>query len=101
MSLPGTEEPSEKTIELLQNKPNPFDESTLISFWIGNPSEIEQASIVIRDLNGKEIKTMPVTVVEGMNEVLFTHGYNMTGTYLYSLIVNDQLVATKKMVFAN
>ena len=41
------------------------------------------------------------SVVEGMNEVLFTHGYNMTGTYLYSLIVNDQLIATKKMVFAN
>ena len=99
--LTGTEEPGEKTIELFQNRPNPFDESTTISFWVGNPNEVENAVIVITDLSGKKVKEIPVEVVEGINEVLFTHGYNMTGTYLYSLMINDALMATKKMVFAN
>jgi hypothetical protein len=62
---------------------------------------IHNAKIVITDLSGKTVKEYKVEVKEGMNEVLFQHGYNMSGTYLYSLFANDQLIATKKMVFAN
>ena len=68
---------------------------------INDPSTFRDAAIVITDLNGKKIREMPVEVTEGMNEVLFHHGYNMTGTYLYSLFVDGKLVGTKKMVFAN
>lgn len=101
--LTGTNDPgtSNAGIELFQNKPNPFDESTTISFMIADPAKIKNAHITITDLNGKTIKTIPVSVQEGMNEVLYDHGYNMSGSYLYSLYVNDQLIATKKMVFAN
>ncbi len=90
-----------KKIELLQNKPNPFDESTMISFLVSDPISIHRAQIMITDLRGRTIKEIPVEVKEGMNEVLFHHGYNMTGTYLYSLYINDRLIATKKMVFTN
>ena len=100
--LTGTHDPSDKKlIELLQNKPNPFDESTTISFWVNDPASVKNANIVITDLNGRKIQTIPVAVQEGMNEVLYHHGYNMTGTYLYSLFIDDQLIATKRMVFAN
>ena len=95
------EQNATKQVELLQNKPNPFDESTIISFLVHDPVSVHNAKIVINDLNGKKVKEMPVEVKEGMNEVIFQHGYNMTGTYLYSLYINDQLIATKKMVFAN
>jgi hypothetical protein len=95
------EENSGKKIELLQNKPNPFDESTIISFFVKEPVSIHNAKIVITDLSGKTVKEYKVEVKEGMNEVLFQHGYNMSGTYLYSLFANDQLIATKKMMFAN
>ena len=88
-------------VELFQNKPNPADESTIISFWVQDPASIQSAKIVVTHLDGKPVKQLPVTVHEGMNEVLFDHGYNMTGTFLYSLYINDQLVETKKMVFAN
>lgn len=102
VKLTGTVDPSDtKAIELFQNKPNPFDESTTISFWVKDPVSVREASIVITDLNGKKIREMPVEVIEGMNEVLFHHGYNMTGTYLYSLFVDGILIGTKKMVFAN
>jgi hypothetical protein len=101
--LTGTNElPAPKHgVELLQNKPNPFDESTIISFLVHGPATDYKARIVITDLNGVRIKEIPVDVKEGMNEVLYHHGYNMVGTFLYSLYINDQLMGTKKMVFAN
>lgn len=101
--LTGTHVPvsTKKGIELLQNKPNPFDESTIISFLVDDPATITDARIVITDLEGKLIKSLPVVVQAGMNEVLYTHGYNMVGTYLYTLHINGQVFATRKMVFAN
>lgn len=101
--LTGTHDPAPgpSAVELLQNKPNPFDESTIISFLVLEPATIEKAIIRITDMNGKVVKDIKVQVKEGINEVLYTHGYNMVGTYLYSLYLNDQLVDTKKMVFSN
>jgi hypothetical protein len=101
--LTGThEETSPKEgIELLQNRPNPFDESTIISFIVHGPVKDNKANIIITDLNGKLIQKIPVAIQQGMNEVLYEHGYNMVGTYLYSLYINGVLVDTKKMVFAN
>jgi hypothetical protein len=100
--LTGTEEPlDQRTIELLQNRPNPFDESTTISFLVHDPVQVKDARIVIRDMSGVTVKEIPVEVKEGMNEILFHHGYNMTGSYLYSLYIDGILMGTKKMVFAN
>lgn len=90
-----------KNAELLPNKPNPFDESTIISFLINDPTAIDKARVVITDTEGKIMKEIPVVVKEGMNEVLYYHGYNMAGTFLYSLFIDDQLISTRKMVFAN
>lgn len=101
--LTGTHEETANAngIELLQNRPNPFDESTIISFLVHGPASNHSARIVITDLNGHMIKEIAVEVKEGMNEVLYHHGYNMVGTFLYSLYIDDQMIATKKMVFAN
>lgn len=102
VKLTGTNDPvADPKIELLQNKPNPFDESTIISFLFNEPVSVHHAKVVITDLNGRTIKEIHPDVKEGMNEVLFEHGYNATGTYLYSLYIDDKLIATKKMVFAN
>jgi hypothetical protein len=101
--LTGTseEEISQRKIELFQNKPNPFDESTIISFWVEVLPTSRDAQITITDLQGHLIREMPVYVQQGMNEVLYDHGYNIVGTYLYSLYIDSRLIATKKMVFAN
>jgi hypothetical protein len=100
--LTGTADLSpSKNVELFQNKPNPFDESTMISFWVENPSAIRTTKIMITDLNGKTVKEIPVVVQQGMNEVMYHHGYNMVGTFLYTLMVDGEVVSTKKMVFAN
>ena len=102
VKLTGTKDiPEQKNVELFQNKPNPFDESTIIGFWVQDPNLIQSARIIVTNIEGKQVKELPVVVKEGMNEVLFDHGYNMVGTYFYTLVVNGQKIETKKMVFAN
>ena len=100
--LTSTGEPDATAdIELFQNKPNPFDESTTISFMMNSPGKVHDASIVITDIKGNLVKRIPVEVQNGMNEVLYHHGYNMTGTYLYTLYIDGRQIETKRMVFAN
>ena len=73
--LTGThyENPLDKNVELLPNRPNPFDESTIISFLINDPTTVHKARIVITDLQGKMVKEIPVVVQQGMNAVSYTH----------------------------
>ena len=56
---------------------------------------------IIFDLNGMEIERIPTEIQKGMNEVLYTHGYNKVGTFVYSLVVDGLVVDSKKMIFSN
>jgi hypothetical protein len=98
------EEEAEKSkgIELLQNKPNPFDEATWISFFVSEmPETIRNAAIQICDLNGRVISLIPVEVKPGYNETLYTHGYGVRGAFSYSLMINGDLIDSRQMIFAN
>ena len=86
---------------LLQNRPNPFDESTFISVHVTNESDYKNAKIEVRDLNGQIVKSIPIELKSGTNDVLYEHGYGSTGTYLYSLVVDGKVIDTKRMIFAN
>lgn len=89
-------------IELLQNRPNPFDEATYIVVNVHSPSySYNAAHIEIRDLQGKLVKQLPIKLKSGMNEVLYQHGYGQVGTYIYSLIVDGKNMGSKRMIFAN
>lgn len=91
----------EKSIQLLQNQPNPFDEATIISVFVQQKVPYQEAQIVITDLSGKLVKSYPITLKEGINDVLYRHGHNMTGTFVYSLIVDGEVISSRKMVFTN
>jgi len=83
---------------LLQNKPNPFDESTAIGFYV--PTEkSKQAVIKITSLDGSVIKELETEVSKGMNEVIYDHGYGIEGNFVYSLYVDGALIGSKKMTF--
>jgi hypothetical protein len=105
MLILGTDEPmpvsSEKTIELLQNKPNPFDEATYISFLVKEDIPYRSAYVIITDLNGTEVKRIKTSVNKGVNEILYTHGYNKTGTFIYSLQIDGKIIDSRRMIFAN
>lgn len=88
-------------VELLQNKPNPFDGETVISMVAERDMTEANSYVQVTDIAGKVVKHMPITLRKGMNEVVYEHGYNATGTYIYSLIVNGQKIQSKRMIFAN
>lgn len=92
---------SKAAIELLQNRPNPFDEATYISFLVKEDVPYRSAHIIVTDLNGKEIKRIKTTVKKGVNEVLYTHGYNTVGTFIYSLQIDGKIIDSRRMIFAN
>jgi hypothetical protein len=88
-------------LTLLQNKPNPFDMATTIGVANSGALKYETAVIEIRDVQGKLVKRIPLSLDNKLNEVVFNHGYGNMGTYLYSLKVDGEVVATKRMIFAN
>lgn len=102
--ITGTTEPDaeeQKAVRLLPNRPNPFDEATWISFWVNRMPEYRQAAIQIVDLQGKIIEQIPVHLQAGHNEVLYTHGYGVRGTFAYVLQIDGKVVDARQMVFAN
>lgn len=90
-----------KPFHLLQNKPNPFDEATIIGVYMKSPIKHKTAWIAIEDLNGKEIERIPIDLSNEINEVQYVHGYGKSGTFTYSLYVDNQKIESKRMVFAN
>ncbi len=98
---PGSTE-AEPNFQLFQNRPNPFDEATWITFWVKElPPAAQSAFVQIIDLQGRVIQNLPVTLQQGMNEVLYTHGYGVHGTFTYALIVGGKTVDARQMIFAN
>ena len=82
-------------IVLNQNVPNPFAESTTISYYI--PDYINYAQIIFTDNAGKIIRTVDLN--EKGNGMLNVYANNLSsGMYSYSIIVDGKVVDTKKMV---
>lgn len=95
------EKPEDKTIELLQNRPNPFDEATTIGVMVNSAIRYKTAVIQITDMAGRVVESLPITLSSGLNEVNYVHGYHKTGMYNYSLVIDGKTVLSKQMVFAN
>jgi hypothetical protein len=96
----GTEEVEEEQgIRLLQNRPNPFDETTTIAFFVNDMPSDPLARIRVTDVQGRVVREMEHTIQPGMNELIYDHGYGQVGTFYYSLIIGGQVIDTKKMVF--
>ncbi|MEL6631839.1 MAG: tail fiber domain-containing protein [Bacteroidota bacterium] len=95
------DEPSNQTpagpfgeVKLNQNRPNPADGNTIIEYTI--PTEIAQAQLVIFDITGAIVNRFDVQ--PGFGSVEIQAGELAAGTYLYSIEVEGQSVARRKMV---
>src|SRR5690606_24392564 len=93
--------PEKERYRLLQNRPNPFDESTIIGFVVNEQVAYKNAYILIQDLQGREVQRIKVEPKPGMNEVLYEHGYGAVGTFNYSLGVDGEIQGSRQMIFAN
>jgi hypothetical protein len=83
-----------KTI-LYQNRPNPFQESTIIKYNI-DAENFQSGSILIFDMNGALLKTYSASA--GENELTINGRELKAGLYFYALIVNDREIDTKRMI---
>ncbi len=85
---------------LLKNSPNPFNESTEISFNIKNSAH-RDAKIAIYNLQGKLIKSYSVS--PEMNSITWNgtdeKGAALpSGVYLYTVTMDDEIMKTEKLL---
>ncbi len=77
-----------------QNAPNPFNNQTVISYYV--PKNSSSANIQIFDATGAVIKNIPLQT--GNGELTINSGELPSGIYNYSLVINNQIVKTNKMI---
>jgi hypothetical protein len=100
--ITGVNDPGAKRgIYLLPAKPNPADEATMITVNMEKPIAYHEAAIRVLDSNGTVIKSFPMKLKTGINEQLYHHGFNSAGTYLYQLVIDGEVIDSRKMVFGN
>jgi hypothetical protein len=80
---------------LLQNRPNPYTNETVIPYYL--PQNYEEANLLITNTNGVMIKRVSLKEA-GKGELTLRTGNLKAGQYLYSLIVDGRRVETRKMV---
>ncbi len=81
---------------LYQNYPNPFNPNTKIRFQITSLSNVK---LIIYDIQGKLIaELVNQKQAPGIYEADWTASRYSSGIYLYSLIINGKLTATRKMI---
>jgi len=80
---------------LEQNQPNPFNSNTVVRYFI--PETVRQAEIRIFDISGKLIKTIAIDS-RGEGQAALQAQTLSAGTYLYSLVLDGQVLDSKQMV---
>ena len=86
------------TFELHQNVPNPFENSTSISFDL--PANLP-ASLTIYDAMGKVVRIIPMDGQKGLNTVTVEKADLTNSGILYYQLDAGKYTATKKMILMN
>jgi hypothetical protein len=86
-------------IQLLPNRPNPFDESTLIIINSGTDIFANRTCLVFTAIDGRVISRIPVSLQKGVNQVVYNHGFDASGIYICTLLIDGQPVQSTKMIF--
>lgn len=91
----GTIELKSGAAFLYQNQPNPFDNSTVIRYFI--PDNGGSAKIIFMDETGKTINEAIITE-KGMGSLNVISSELANGIYTYSLQIDGKILDTKKML---
>ncbi len=86
---------NEKIAYIEQNAPNPSNQNTLIKYFL--PLNTSNAQIRFTDMNGRVLKSVQLQQ-NGHGTISISVKELLTGTYFYSLIIDERIVDTKKMV---
>ncbi len=81
---------------LLQNQPNPFNQTTVVRYQL--PENVKTATLRVVDINGRLLKEVKLNAESGgQGDVLIQAGELSPGTYSYSLIVDGRIIETRQM----
>ena len=80
---------------LYQNAPNPFTSNTEISYYL--PETTTQAVLYIYNLQGIELQSHVLTET-GSHSITISGSALPAGMYLYTLVVNNEIIDTKRMI---
>ncbi len=80
---------------LYQNVPNPFNSTTAIEYYI--PDNAANANIYVFDLTGELLQSYPINAF-GKGQVTISGSTLNAGMYIYSLVVDNEIVDTKRMI---
>ncbi|TAE07894.1 MAG: T9SS C-terminal target domain-containing protein [Bacteroidetes bacterium] len=89
---------NKKEAKLYQNVPNPANQNTVINFSV--PQEAKSAKMMIYNLQGEQLKSYNLNG-RGDDKVEISASELKTGMYIYTLIVDGEIVDSKKMVITN
>lgn len=82
-------------LELLQNTPNPFDQSTTIRYYL--PEGTQKAQLFIYNIDGQQVRSMELTET-GEGAMTITAGELGAGIYFYTLYADGEVSQTRKMI---
>lgn len=80
---------------LLQNAPNPFDQSTKIQYFV--PEDLQNAQLEIRNVKGEMIKSIQISD-GGFGSIEIEAESFAQGSYVYTLNVDGKLIDSKVMI---
>ena len=83
---------------LYQNVPNPFSVNTDIRYFL--TEEVVKAYLYIYDMQGKQMKSLPITQ-RGEGAVQIQGSELNAGMYIYTLIADNKVVSTKRMILTD
>jgi hypothetical protein len=80
---------------LEQNEPNPFNQTTVIRYYI--PESAQRNNIVVKNMEGKTVGDFNITE-KGHGSIQINSGLLSAGSFYYSLIIDGSVIDTKKMI---
>ena len=87
----------EQKMVLYQNRPNPFDEKTIIGFYL---PKANRATITIMDIAGRELKRVSGEFDWGYNELVIKQSaLNGNGVLIYRLETAKETLTRKMILF--
>lgn len=82
-------------VVLNQNVPNPFAESTVITYVI--PNDFKTAQLVFMDMGGKTVKTVNINT-KGHGQITVFADDLSSGVYKYVLLIDGKIIQSKSMM---
>jgi hypothetical protein len=80
---------------LEQNEPNPFNQTTIIRYYI--PKYAQKTNILVKNTEGKIVGDYNIAE-KGHGSIQVNSGLLSAGSFYYSLIIDGSLIDTKKMI---